>query len=66
MPPNQSQVLEEYLTPEIIAQRLKVDYSTVMRWIQRGKIQSRCKLGRRILRIPASEVNRFLQEHSLE
>lgn len=31
---------QEYLTPREIAKRLRVDYSTVMRWIRTGLLEA--------------------------
>lgn len=58
MPPP---ILEEQLSMEQVAERLGVDKSTVWRWLQQGKIKPVRKLGRRIVRVPASAVNRFLE-----
>lgn len=52
--------VEDQLTVNEVAQRLRVNPSTVWRWIKGGKLKQR-KLGRRIVRIPASEVNAFLE-----
>jgi excisionase family DNA binding protein len=57
--------LEEQLSVAQVAERLGVDESTVWRWIAKGKIAPVRKLGRRITRVPASAVNRFLQERTV-
>lgn len=51
--------VEEQLTVDELAERLRVNQSTVWRWIKAGKISPVHKLGR-LVRIPASAVNRFL------
>jgi len=56
-----NKVVEEQLTPDEVAAKLKVDVSTVWRWIGQGKIAPVRKLGHRITRIPASAVNAFLE-----
>ncbi len=52
--------VEQHLTIQEIADRLGVDYSTVWRWIQDGKLSPVRKLGHSIVRIPVSAVDRFL------
>lgn len=58
--------LEEHFTPAQVAERLKVTPRTVARWMAeglatRGKagLYPVRKLGRRVVRIPASAVERF-------
>lgn len=63
MPPPKK--LEQQLSPRQVARRLGVDESTVLRWIKAGQLKPVRKLGRRITRIPASAVNRFLQERTV-
>lgn len=62
---NARKQLEEQLSVAEVASRIGVDESTVWRWIRQGKIKPVRKLGRRITRVPASAVNRFLVEHSI-
>lgn len=56
--------LEEQLPVARVAERLHVDESTVWRWIRAGKLAPVRKLGR-LVRIPASVVQRFLEERTL-
>ncbi len=64
MPPPERTV-EEHLSIQQVADRLHVDYSTVWRWIDQGKIAPVRKLGHSITRVPASSVNRFLAERTV-
>jgi excisionase family DNA binding protein len=57
--------VEEQLSVDEVADRLGVDPSTVWRWISDGKIAPVRKLGRRITRVPASAVNRFLEARTV-
>jgi excisionase family DNA binding protein len=57
--------LEEQLSPSEVAERLRVDESTIWRWIAAKKIAPVHKLGHRITRIPASAVNRFLEAQTV-
>ncbi len=59
MPPPKHE-LEEQLSAAQVGEWLHVDESTVWRWIRARKIWPVYKLGRRITRIPASAVERFL------
>ena len=52
------------LSPKEFADRLSISRWTVYAWIQEGRIKS-VKLGR-LVRIPASEVDRIVQEGSQE
>jgi len=52
--------LEELLTITEIEQKLKVDGSTVRRWIQQGKITA-YRFGR-AYRIPKAEFDRFVKQ----
>jgi excisionase family DNA binding protein len=61
----EKRTLEEQLSPETIAERINVDVSTVRRWIKQGKLGPPRKLGRRIVRIPASAVNAFLESRAV-
>lgn len=58
-------MVEEQLSVPEVAARLGVDPSTVWRWIDQGKIAPVRKLGHRLVRVPASAVNRFLQEREV-
>lgn len=64
--------VEEQLSPEEVASRLKVDVSTVFRWMKLYKstdgkegLGPARKLGKRITRLPASGVNRFLESRTV-
>lgn len=64
--------VEEQLSPEVVAERLGVNVSTVWRWVKlwntsEGKegLGPVRKLGRRITRIPASAVNKFLEQRTV-
>lgn len=57
--------MEEQLTIEEVAAKLRVDPSTVWRWIKAGKIKPVRKLGRRIVRLPSSSVQRFLEAQTV-
>lgn len=50
--------MEEFYTPQEIAERLKVDIRTVYRWIREDRMKA-AKIGR-FWRIPESELNRLL------
>lgn len=56
--------LEDYLSPEQVAQRLGVNPVTVYRWIKERKLIA-SKLGRRIIRIASSEVVRFMDSRKI-
>lgn len=57
--------LDEQLSVAEVAERLDVDESTVWRWIAKKKIWPVRKLGRRIVRIPATAVNAFLERQTV-
>lgn len=57
--------VEEHYSPEQLAERFGVDTSTVYRWIKRGRISPVRKFGRRIVRVPASAVNAFLEARTV-
>lgn len=57
--------VEEQLSVPQVAERLGVSAWTVWRWISQGKIAPVRKLGRRITRVPASAVNRFLEARTV-
>lgn len=61
-----NRAVEDQFTIEDVAKRLHKDYSTVHRWIKKGKITPVIKLGRRSVLIPASSLNRFLDKHKVE
>jgi excisionase family DNA binding protein len=52
--------MEEYFTPQEIAEKLKIDMSTVYRWIKNGNLKA-VKIGH-FWRISESELNRILGE----
>jgi len=58
-------ILEEQFTVPQLAERLTVDESTVWRWINKGHLKPVYRLGRRVTRVPASAVNRFLSAHDI-
>ncbi len=51
--------MEELLTPQEVAQKLKIDMSTVYRWIREGRLKA-VKIGH-FWRISESELNRLLK-----
>ena len=60
--------LEQHLSPQEIAQRLSVSLRQVRRWIADGvKTRGKAglwpvrKLGRRVVRVPVSAVERFFE-----
>jgi excisionase family DNA binding protein len=53
--------IEQFLTIEDVAQRLRVDERTVHRWISDGKLV-RHKFGRAV-RIALSDLQRFIAQH---
>jgi excisionase family DNA binding protein len=61
----EKRTVEEQLSIEQIAERLNVHADTVRRWIKQGKFDEVRKLGRRIVRIPASSVNTFLHKYTV-
>jgi len=52
--------MEEYYTPQEIANKLKIDIRTVYRWIKEGSLKA-VKIGR-FWRISESELKRLLGE----
>lgn len=50
--------MEDYYTPEEVANKLKIDITTVYRWVKEGRLKA-IRVGR-LLRIPESELQRFL------
>ncbi len=58
----------EYLTLNEVAKGLRVHPRTVVRWLQSGTLKG-YKLGdgkTSLLRIPKSEVKRFLEKHKIK
>lgn len=51
--------MEEYFTPQEVAKKLKIDMSTVYRWIKNGNLRA-VKVGH-FWRIPESELKRLLE-----
>jgi excisionase family DNA binding protein len=51
--------MEELFTPQEVAQKLKIDMSTVYRWIREGHLKA-VKIGH-FWRISESELNRLLK-----
>jgi len=59
---------EELLTIHEVAKRLKLSYITVWRWTREGRIKT-IKFGqgkKAPVRIPESELKKFLEEHKKE
>ncbi len=50
--------MEEYFTPDEIARKLKIDISTVYRWIREGRLKG-VKIGH-FWRVSETELNRLL------
>jgi excisionase family DNA binding protein len=50
--------MEEFYTPQEVAQKLKIDLSTVYRWIREGQLKA-VKIGH-FWRISESELKRLL------
>jgi excisionase family DNA binding protein len=50
---------ERLLTNDEVAERLKVRPSTIPRWIRQGRLAA-VRFGRRTLRVPESEVEKFI------
>ena len=57
-------VNSQFVSPQQFADRLSISRWTVYAWIAEGRIRS-VKIGR-LVRIPASEVDRLVQEGSQE
>jgi len=51
--------MDEYFTPQEVAQKLKIDMSTVYRWIREGRLQA-VKVGH-FWRISETELKRLLK-----
>lgn len=51
--------MDELFTPQEVAQKLKIDMSTVYRWIREGRLKA-VKIGH-FWRISESELNRLLK-----
>ena len=51
--------MEEYFTPQEVALKLKIDMSTVYRWIREGRLQA-VKVGH-FWRISETELKRLLK-----
>jgi len=59
---------EKLLTIHEVAKRLKLSYITIWRWTRKGRLRT-IKLGqgkKAPVRIPESELKRFLEEHRKE
>jgi excisionase family DNA binding protein len=59
---------EKLLTIHEVAERLKLSYITIWRWTREGRIKT-IKLGqgkKSPVRIPESELKKFLEEHRKE
>ena len=58
----------EFLTLEQVAKYFRVHPRTVMRWLKQGSLKG-YKLGKgktALLRIPKSEINKFLEKHKIK
>jgi excisionase family DNA binding protein len=51
--------MEELFTPQEVAQKLKIDMSTVYRWIREGRLKA-VKIGH-FWRVSESELSRLLK-----
>jgi excisionase family DNA binding protein len=56
-------VQEEFLTVAEVAARLKLNQQTIRNWIDRGELGA-IRIGARRVRIPESELGRFITESS--
>jgi excisionase family DNA binding protein len=54
--------MENYYTPQEIAERLKIDIRTLYRWIREGRLKA-VKIGH-FWRVAESELKRFLQSEN--
>lgn len=57
----------DFLTLEEVAKSLRVHPRTIMRWLQNGTLKG-YKLGNgktSLLRIPKSEIKKFLEKHKI-
>ena len=57
--------LEKHFSPEELAQQLSVTRWTIYAWIRAGRFRGVKKFGRRQVRIPASEVTRWLKSREI-
>ena len=55
------EVRPDLLTPAEVAELLRVSKRTVLRWVETGELRA-FRFGPRLLRIPRSEVERFLRK----
>ena len=53
--------MPEYFSPEYVSKKLHVSVVTIRRYIKEGKLKA-SKVGDRLYRIPAKELERFLDE----
>lgn len=58
--------LEEYLTPEQVAARLQLGRRVILRLVQEGAFPRAAKPSRRVIRIPASDVEAWLDQSRVE
>jgi excisionase family DNA binding protein len=56
--------IELHLSPEDIAELLRVHPRTVIRWIRSGRLTRACRLGGRTYRVPQSAVAAFLDRRT--
>lgn len=54
-------MVEQYFTPEQLAQKLNFPKQTIWRWIRLGKIKAVC-ISNHSYRIAESEIKRFIEE----
>ena len=58
----------EFLTLDEVAKELRVHKRTILRWLKSGALKG-YKLGEgktSLLRIPKTEVNKFLEKHKIK
>lgn len=58
----------EFLTLEEVAKELRVHKRTILRWLKSGSLKG-YKLGdgkTSLLRIPKTEINKFLEKHKIK
>jgi excisionase family DNA binding protein len=52
----------KYMTTKEVACELEISVATVVRWVRGGIIPAK-RFGRRIIKIPRLEVEKFLDQH---
>jgi len=56
--------IEEHYTAAQLAERLGLNVDTVLTMFKPGKIWPVVRLNARVIRVPASSVNRYLEAHT--